>query len=68
MSSSTPRFLSVCEVADLLRVHTKTVLRWIREGRLPAIQVSRDYRIDIADLERLKQRKKTPIRGKRLGA
>ena len=38
--------LTVPEVAEWARVHPKTVLRWIKDGRLEAIQFSpRTYRI-----------------------
>ncbi len=33
-------FLSVAEVAQLLRLSEKTVRRWIESGRLPAIRTS----------------------------
>ena len=38
-------FLSTDQVAQLLNVHVGTVLRWINEGRLPATQIGREYRI-----------------------
>lgn len=37
--------------ADLLKLHAKTVLRAIREGRLRATRVGKSYRIQRADLE-----------------
>jgi excisionase family DNA binding protein len=37
--------LSVGAVADLLRLHPKTVLRFIREGRLRAHKVGKQYRV-----------------------
>ncbi len=33
------------EVADWLRVTTKTIYRWLEEGDLPALRVGRTYRI-----------------------
>jgi excisionase family DNA binding protein len=33
------RLLTVREVADLLSVSTETVLRWVRQGKLPAIRL-----------------------------
>jgi len=38
--------LTVLEVAEWARVHPKTVFRWIREGRLEAIQFGpRTFRV-----------------------
>ncbi len=37
--------LSVEQAAEELRLHPKTVLRYIRDGRLPATRVGKSYRI-----------------------
>lgn len=47
------QFLTVPEVADLLRVTPMTVRRWIKSGRLPASQIGRDYRIQAGDVDAL---------------
>ena len=39
------RFLTVAEVADIMRVSTMTVYRLIRAGELTATRVGRGYRI-----------------------
>ncbi len=44
-------FYTVDEAADRLRLHPKTVLRFIREGKLRATRVGKAYRIQRADLE-----------------
>lgn len=55
--SNEPEFLTVEEIANRLRVHEDTVLRWIRAGRLKAYKIGRDYRIEKADYEEfLRQR------------
>lgn len=38
-------FLTVPEVAKRLRVTAMTVYRWIEDGRLPAVQIAKHYRI-----------------------
>jgi len=55
------RFLTVQEVADMMRVSTMTVYRLVHAGELPAVRFGRSYRIPesavagvvgIADTER----------------
>lgn len=43
--------LTVPEVAQQLRVTTMTVYRWIDDGKLPAMQVGKHYRIRAIDLD-----------------
>ena len=43
-SFATARFLTVQEVADLMRVSTMTVYRIIKSGELPAVRVGRSFR------------------------
>lgn len=45
--------LSVAVAAERLKLHPKTVLRFIREGRLRATRVGRQYRILQSDLAAL---------------
>jgi excisionase family DNA binding protein len=46
------RFVTVAEVADLLRVSNMTVYRLIQAGSLPAVRVGRSYRIREDDVDR----------------
>lgn len=46
-------FLTVAEVADLLKVNQQTVRNWIDHGRLPAVRVGRRVRIKRSDLDRI---------------
>ncbi|MHA7189053.1 helix-turn-helix domain-containing protein [Arthrobacter sp. MDT2-16] len=39
------QFLTVAEVADLLRVSKMTVYRLVHAGDLPAVQFGRSYRV-----------------------
>ena len=39
------RFLTVAEVADLMRVSAMTVYRMVQAGELPAVRFGRSYRI-----------------------
>jgi excisionase family DNA binding protein len=45
--------LSVAAAAERLKLHPKTILRFIREGRLRATRVGRQYRILQSDLAAL---------------
>ena len=46
-----PRFMTVAEVAALMRVSTMTVYRLIKAGDLPAVRFGKSYRIDEADVD-----------------
>jgi excisionase family DNA binding protein len=46
-------FLTVAEVAELLRLNQQTVRNWIDQGSLPAVRVGRRVRIRRSDLERV---------------
>lgn len=37
--SPKPELLTPKEYAQLVRVHVKTVLRWIRENRIPGVRI-----------------------------
>ncbi len=47
MASEQPRmrYLTVAEVAEVMRVSKMTVYRFIHAGELPAVQVGRSYRV-----------------------
>lgn len=45
------KLLTHDEVARLLDVHPKTILRWGREGRLPRYKVGRKVRFAEADVD-----------------
>lgn len=49
--SQRPRYLTVAEVAQDMRVSTMTVYRLIKSGELGAVRVGKSYRIREADLD-----------------
>jgi excisionase family DNA binding protein len=53
---------SVEEVAALLGLHVKTVRGYVRDGRLDAVRIGRQYRIDAGALEAFTGRAVTPPR------
>jgi excisionase family DNA binding protein len=46
-------FLTVAEVADMLKLNQQTVRNWIDQGSLPALRVGRRVRIKRSDFERV---------------
>ena len=52
------RFLTVAEVADMMRVSNMTVYRLVHSGELPAIRFGRSFRIPETAVEAVI---KTPI-------
>lgn len=45
-----PEYLTVNEVADLVRVYPETVRRWLRSGLLPGRHAGHKWRVSQADL------------------
>jgi len=46
------RFVTVAEVANMLRVSNMTVYRLIQAGSIPAVRVGRSYRLREDDVDR----------------
>src|SRR2546421_4201143 len=46
-------YLTVAEVAELLKLNQQTVRNWIDQGSLPALRVGRRVRIKRSDLDRV---------------
>lgn len=64
------RFLTVAEVADLMRVSSMTVYRLVRSGELPAVRFGRSYRIPesaVAAAVELPTVRQAPVRSNRAG-
>jgi len=47
------RYLTTQQVADILKVRVETVRNYIKQGKLPAAKLGRDYRIAAEDAEGL---------------
>jgi excisionase family DNA binding protein len=56
-------FLTVAEVAELLKLNQQTVRNWIDQGRLPALRVGRRVRIRRSDLERVLEESSIEVAG-----
>jgi excisionase family DNA binding protein len=50
-SSLTATLLSVEQVAEILKLHVRTVRNYVRDGRLKATRIGKQYRIALSDLE-----------------
>ncbi|GAA1696701.1 helix-turn-helix domain-containing protein [Fodinicola feengrottensis] len=46
-----PQLYSVEQVADLLHLHVKTVRGYVRDGRLKAVRIGKQYRISSEEVE-----------------
>src|SRR5437016_11755897 len=46
-------FLTVAEVAEMLKLNQQTVRNWIDQGSLPALRVGRRVRIKRSDLDQV---------------
>ena len=46
-------FLTVAEIAELLKLNPQTLRNWIDQGQLPAVRIGRRVRIRRSDFERL---------------
>ena len=53
-------FLTVAEVAELLKLNPQTVRNWIDQGSLPAIRMGRRVRIKRSDFERVLEENYSP--------
>jgi excisionase family DNA binding protein len=49
--AESPELLSVFDIAKRLKLHVKTVRNYVREGRLKAVRIGKQYRIARSDLE-----------------
>jgi excisionase family DNA binding protein len=50
---SADSFLTVAEVAEMLKLNQQTVRNWIDQGSLPALRVGRRVRIRRSDFDRI---------------
>ena len=53
MARSQDDFLTVAEVAAILKLNQQTVRNWIDGGKLPAVRVGRRVRIKRSDFDQL---------------
>ncbi|MBD3689350.1 helix-turn-helix domain-containing protein [Nanchangia anserum] len=50
---SGPRFVTVAEVAELMRVSKMTVYRMIHSGEIPAVRVGKSFRVPQSAVQQL---------------
>ncbi len=53
MADALPEFLTVAEVAEILKLNPQTIRNWIDAGKLPAYRVGRRVRVGRLELETL---------------
>ncbi len=59
MSQQPEQFLSVDEVAQILKMDIETVRKWIRQKKLKAYKFGRDYRIRRDDFDQFVRERAT---------
>jgi excisionase family DNA binding protein len=60
VTDSQPEFLTVAQAAALFQVSHATVRRWLEEGTLPGLKISRHWRIHRPRLLAALDRRSTP--------
>ena len=55
------KYYSVAKVAEILKIHEKTVQRYIREGKLQAVKVGKAWRISGHDLSSFLEQNSTTL-------
>lgn len=63
-----PELYSVGEVAERLGLHVRTVRNYVRDGRLKAVRIGKQYRISRADFEALTSQPAGPPSAETVGA
>jgi len=53
------KWLYIKDICDDLKVHEETVRTWIRQGKLAAYKIGRDYRIKPEDYEKFLEERRT---------
>lgn len=60
-SASKDDLLTLREVSAILRVSTTSLYAWINDGRLPAIRIGREWRVQRANLDGWLDEKRTEV-------
>ena len=48
--------LTTAQVAEYFQVLPKTVLLWVKTGKISCIKIGKSYRFEATDIEKLKQK------------
>jgi excisionase family DNA binding protein len=49
------QFYTLQQLAERWRLHSVTIHRWLRSGKLKAVRFGRDWRISVAEVERVER-------------
>lgn len=61
MNGLDDEFLTVAEIAGILKLNQQTIRNWIDQGTLPALRVGRSVRVRRSDFEALLERSRIGI-------
>ena len=56
---ATKKWLYIRDICEELEVHEETVRTWIRQGKLAAYKIGRDYRIKPEDYDKFLEDRRT---------
>ena len=54
-----PKYLRVADIVEMTGMNEETIRNWIRQKKLPAIRVGRDYLIDPKDWQEFLDKRRT---------
>lgn len=57
------RLLTVNELSEKLNISMSTILNWVRQGKIPAIKLGRQWRFNLMDVELWLKTKSTNFQG-----
>ncbi len=57
----TDKFLTPAEIADQLKIHERTVHRWLNDGKLKGIKLDRFWRIEAKEFAAFLDRHKEKV-------
>lgn len=58
----TPQLLTLSQVCEMLQISRDTMESWIKNGKIAAVKLGRQWRFEQADIDRYIKSRKTPVK------